>query len=234
MSVSTIQKLTIAVPVYNEEKRVEEAIKQLLSVSFPIETEILVVDDGSRDRTWQVLQALDLPGGVRCLRHDKNRGKGAALRTALHEAAGDVFVPFDADLEYDPRELPNLLVPLIEGKTDAVFGTRTFGAHTAFNFWYVVGNRFLCLFTNILFNCYISDLETCYKMVRTGILRSLRLRSNSFDIEAEVTARLLRAGYRPYEVPISYEARSREEGKKISWQDGLIALWTILRIRVGL
>lgn len=116
MSVSTIQKLTIAVPVYNEEKRVEEAIKQLLSVSFPIETEILVVDDGSRDRTWQVLQALDLPGGVRCLRHDKNRGKGAALRTALHEAAGDVFVPFDADLEYDPRELPNLLVPLIEAR----------------------------------------------------------------------------------------------------------------------
>lgn len=228
-----IHKLTIAVPVHNEVDRVEEALKQLLEVRFPVETEVLVIDDGSYDGTWELLNSLQLSENVRLLRQEKNRGKGAALRVALQEATGDVFVPFDADLEYDPRELPSLLIPLTEGKTEAVFGTRTFGAHTAYNFWYVVGNRLLCLVTNVLYNCYISDLETCFKMVRTEVLKELNLKSNSFDIEAEVTGKLLRAGYRPYEVPISYEARSREEGKKISLKDGFIAIWTVLRIRIS-
>lgn len=227
-----VQKLTVAVPVYNEVERVEQALKELMGVSFPIEVEVIVVDDGSSDGTWGRLQMLSLPGPLKLIRHEKNRGKGAALRTALAEASGDVFVPFDADLEYDPSDLPRLLVPLIEGKADAVFGTRTFGAHTAFSFWYVLGNKFLCLWTNILFNCYISDLETCYKMVRADVLRSLRLRCSSFDIEAEVTAKLLRAGIRPFEIAIAYAARSREEGKKISWRDGVIALFTVMRIRL--
>lgn len=231
-SSTPVQKLTIAVPAFNEAGRIQEALKELLDVSFPLETEILVVDDGSTDRTWQTLKSIGLPESVRLIRHERNQGKGAALRTALQAATGDAFVPFDADLEYDPSDLPRLLVPLVEGTTDVVFGTRTFGSHTAFNFWYVVGNKFLSLCANILFNSYISDLETCFKMVRTDVLRSLRLKGKSFDIEAEVTAKLLRDGYRPYEIPISYNARGREEGKKISWKDGVMALWTILRIRL--
>lgn len=228
-----VSKLTIAVPVYNERDRVQPALKELLSTQMPVDTEIIVVDDGSVDGTADLLGSLALPEQVRVIRHERNRGKGAALRTALEQATGDVFVPFDADLEYDPADLLGLLEPLIEGEADVVYGTRGFGSHTAFNFWYVVGNKFLNLWTNVLFNCYISDLETCYKMTRTEVLRSLDLRADGFDIEAEVTAKLLRAGHRPYEVPITYKARSREQGKKISWRDGVIALWTIAKIRFG-
>jgi glycosyltransferase involved in cell wall biosynthesis len=230
----TIQRLTIAVPVYNEAERVEPAIKQLLSTTFPVEIEVIVVDDGSRDGTWETLQSLAVPDSVRFVRHDRNRGKGAALRTALAEATGDAFVPFDADLEYDPNDLIACMRPMLDGETEVVYGTRAFGSHTSFNFWYVVGNKFLNLWANVLFNCYISDLETCFKLARTPILRGLALRANGFDIEAEITAKLLRAGYRPYEVPISYRARTRVEGKKINWRDGVIALWTIAKIRWGL
>jgi dolichol-phosphate hexosyltransferase len=145
-----------------------------------------------------------------------------------------VFVPFDADLEYSPTDLQQLLRPLIGGEADVVYGTRAFGSHTAYSFWYVVGNRMLNTYANVLFDCYISDLETCFKMVRTDILRSLDLRADGFDIEAEVTAKLLRAGQRPYEIPIQYKARSRLQGKKISWKDGVIALWVITKIRFGL
>lgn len=228
-----VKKLTIAVPVFNEGDRVEAALKELLGTSFPVDVEVIVVDDGSVDATWDVLTGLSLPETVRLVRHEKNRGKGAALRTALDEATGDVFVPFDADLEYDPKDLISVLQPFVDGEADVVFGTRAFGSHTSFNFWYVVGNKLLNLWANVLFNCYISDLETCYKMTRVDILRELGLRANGFDIEAEVTAKLLRAGHRPYEVPIRYKARSRAEGKKINWRDGVIALWTIVRIRFG-
>ena len=226
-----MQRLTIAVPVFNERERVERALKDLLSMPFPLDVEIVVVDDGSWDGTWDILNGLALPPSVTLVRHERNRGKGAALRTAIEHATGDVFVPFDADLEYDPADLIRMLQPLTAGEADVVFGTRAFGSHTAFNFWYVVGNKLLNLWVNVLFNCYISDLETCFKMVRTDILRSLDLRSNGFDIEAEIAAKLLRAGHRPYEVPIGYKARTREQGKKISWRDGLIAVWTIARIR---
>lgn len=225
--------LTVAVPVYNEQERVEPALKELLATTFPVELEIIVVDDGSQDGTWELLRGLSLPPQVKLIQHEKNRGKGAALRTALDAATGDVFVPFDADLEYQPEDLVKCLRPIYEGEADVVYGTRAFGSHTSFNFWYVVGNKFLNLFCNVVFNCYISDLETCYKMVRTPILRDLGLRSNGFDIEAETTGKLLRAGYRPYEVPIRYKARTRAEGKKINWRDGVIALWTLLRIRMG-
>jgi glycosyltransferase involved in cell wall biosynthesis len=224
-------KLTIAVPVYNERERVERALKELLSVDFPIETEIVVVDDGSSDGTAELVASLNVPAHVRLLRHPRNRGKGAALRTALDGATGDVFVPFDADLEYDPTDLPRLLAPFLHDDTDVVYGTRAFGSHTAFSFWYVLGNKMIVLWANILFNSYISDLETCYKMVRTDILRGLKLKSDSFAIEAEITSKLLGKGLRPLEMPISYRARSREQGKKIQWWDGVIALWTIARIR---
>jgi glycosyltransferase involved in cell wall biosynthesis len=227
----SVHKLTIAVPVYNERERVGPALKELLSTVFPVEVEILIVDDGSTDGTRDAIAALSLPDTVRLIVHPANKGKGAALRTAVAEATGDVFVPFDADLEYDPADLVRCLEPMIAGETDVVYGTRAFGSHTSFNFWYVVGNKLLNLWANVLFNCYISDLETCYKMVRTDILRGLGLRANGFDIEAETTAKLLRSGYRPFEVPIQYKARTREQGKKINSMDGLIALWTVVRIR---
>ena len=226
-----VDRLTIAVPVYNESERVGPALKELLSTSFPVEVEILIVDDGSVDGTADTIAALPLPDNVHLIKHEQNRGKGAALRTALEAATGDVFVPFDADLEYQASDLVKCLEPLIAGEADLVYGTRAFGSHTSFNFWYVMGNKFLNLWANILFNCYISDLETCYKMAKTPMLRSLGLKANGFDIEAEVTAKLLLAGHRPFEVPIGYKARSREQGKKISWKDGIIALWTIARIR---
>lgn len=228
----SVSKLTIAVPVYNERHRVERALKELLSVEFPVEVEVVVVDDGSSDGTSDIIRGLHLPPHVRLVEHRRNQGKGAALRTALDAASGDVFVPFDADLEYDPHDLPRLLEPLI-GDTDVsvVYGTRAFGSHTAFSFWYVLGNKMIVLWANILFNSYISDLETCYKMVRTDLLRSLKLGSNSFAIEAEITGKLLKRGHRPYEVPISYRARSREQGKKIQWWDGVIALWTTAKAR---
>jgi glycosyltransferase involved in cell wall biosynthesis len=228
-----VSKLSIAVPVYNERERVGRALKELLSTPLPVETEVIVVDDGSTDGTWEQLAQLPLPDQVRLIRHKQNRGKGAALRTALESATGDVFVPFDADLEYDPSDLAGCLVPLIRDDADVVFGTRAFGSHTAFSFWFVIGNKLLALWANVLFNCYISDLETCYKMVRTDVLRALDLRADDFDIEAEVTAKLLRAGHRPYEVPINYKARTREQGKKIQWQDGIRAVWVVARIRFG-
>jgi glycosyltransferase involved in cell wall biosynthesis len=227
----SVHRLTIAVPVYNERERVGPALKELLSTSFPVEVEIVVVDDGSSDGTADTIASIGLPDSVRLIRHEKNQGKGAALRTALAAATGDVFVPFDADLEYQAADLVRCLDPMIAGETELVYGTRAFGSHTSFNFWYVVGNKFLNLWANVLFNCYISDLETCYKMARTEVLRGLDLRANGFDIEAELTAKLLRAGYRPFEVPIGYKARSREQGKKISWMDGITALWTIAKIR---
>lgn len=226
-----VSKLTIAVPVYNERARVARALKELSSTPFPVETEIIIVDDGSIDGTWEELGQMMLPEQIRLLRHPQNKGKGAALRTALEAATGDVFVPFDADLEYDPGDLAKCLQPLIRDEADVVYGTRNFGSHTAFSYWYVLGNKFLNTWANVLFNCYISDLETCFKMIRTPILRTLDLRSDGFDIEAEVTAKLLRAGHRPYEVPISYKARTRAEGKKIAWQDGVIALWVIAKVR---
>jgi glycosyltransferase involved in cell wall biosynthesis len=230
----SVARLTIAVPVYNERERVQPALKELLGTSFPVPVEIIVVDDGSSDDTWDVLQSMGLPDTVRLMRHERNQGKGAALRTAIAAAKGDVFVPFDADLEYDPSDLVRVLRPLVEDEAEVVYGTRAFGSQTAFNFWYVMGNKFLTLWANLLFNCYISDLETCYKMARTDVLRSLDLRSNGFDIEPEVTAKLLRSGFRPFEVPISYKARSRAEGKKINWLDGVRALWVVLKIRLGL
>jgi glycosyltransferase involved in cell wall biosynthesis len=171
----SVHRLTIAVPVYNESERVGPALKELLSIGFPIEVEIIIVDDGSVDRTAETIAALPLPDNVHLIKHERNKGKGAALRTALAAATGDVFVPFDADLEYQASDLVRCLEPLIAGEAELVYGTRAFGSHTSFNFWYVMGNKFLNLWANVLFNCYISDLETCFKMAKTSILRGLDL-----------------------------------------------------------
>jgi glycosyltransferase involved in cell wall biosynthesis len=227
---ATPVKLSIVMPVFNEAARVAEAVKQVLDVDFPCEVELVVVDDGSSDATPAILSAFD-DARIRVIRHPRNRGKGAAVRTGANEARGESLVILDADLEYDPRDIPRLLEPVLAGRAEVVFGSRQFGSHTAFSFWYVLGNKLVTTFANVVFNCYISDLETCYKLMPSTLYRDLRVKSNGFGMEAEVTGKLLRRGIRPFEVPISYQARTRADGKKITWMDGVEALWIILRER---
>jgi dolichol-phosphate hexosyltransferase len=224
-------KLSIVMPVYNEERRVAESVKQVLDVDFGCDVELVVVDDGSVDATAGILDSFD-DRRMRVIRHSRNRGKGAAVRTGAVEARGEYVVIFDADLEYDPRDILRLLEPVLGGRTRVVFGSRQFGSHTAFSYWYVLGNKFVTTVANVLFNCYISDLETCYKLMPTALYRELAITSDGFGMEAEVTGKLLRRGIRPYEVPISYHARSRDEGKKITWVDGVEALWILFRERL--
>ena len=224
-------KLSILMPVYNEEARLADAVKQALDVQYPCEIELVVVDDGSTDRTGQILAGMDNTR-MRVIVHERNQGKGAAIMTAVNAAEGDYLVILDADLEYSPTDIPKLLQPVLEGRTTVVYGNRTFGSHSSFSFWYVMGNKAVTTAANMLFNCYLGDLETCFKLMPVELYRSLRIRSRGFGMEAEVTGKLLRNRYRPYEVPISYSARSREEGKKITWRDGVEALWILLRERL--
>jgi glycosyltransferase involved in cell wall biosynthesis len=224
-------KLSILMPVYNEQDHVAEALKQTLAVDYPCDIEVIVVDDGSRDGTAEVLRTIDDPR-VRVFTHPRNRGKGAAIRTGAHHAEGDYLVIMDADLEYDPQDLPKLLAPVMDGRARVVYGNRVFGAHTAYSFWYVMGNKAITTAANIFYNSYLGDLETCFKLMPVPLFRSLDIRSRGFGIEAEITAKLLRRKIKPYEVPISYRARSREEGKKITWKDGVEALWILGRERV--
>ncbi len=224
-------KLSILMPVYNEEARVADAVKQALNVDYPCEIELVVVDDGSRDATAEILGRVDDPR-IRVIVHERNQGKGAAIRTAVASATGDYMVIFDADLEYDAQDIPRLLQPVLDGHATVVYGNRTFGSHASFSFWYVMGNKAVTTAANILFNCYLGDLETCFKLMPVELYRSLQVRSRGFGMEAEVTGKLLRRQVRPFEVPISYRARSREEGKKITWRDGVEALWILTRERV--
>ncbi|GAB3655219.1 glycosyltransferase family 2 protein [Glycomyces tarimensis] len=224
--------LSILVPVFNEERLAAGTLKELLAVDFPCETEIVAVDDGSRDRSWEVLQTFEDEVRVKLIRHTRNRGKGAAIRTAAKKASGDYVVVFDADGEYEAGDLARLLAPVLDGKAEVVYGSRTFGSHSAYSFWYVMGNKGITLAANVLFNSYISDLETCYKLMPRELYLDLQVRSAGFGMEAELTAKLLKRGIRPFEVPISYTARSREEGKKITWTDGVHALWLLGRERV--
>jgi len=226
-------KLSILMPVYNERATLASAVKDVLNVNFPCEVELVVVDDGSTDGTRDLYPSLTDDPRVKLLLHGHNQGKGAAVRTAAMAATGDYVIMCDADLEYSPAEIPLLLAPVLAGQAEVVYGTRTFGSHNAYSYAYVLGNKGVTTFANVLFNCYISDLETCFKLLPARLYRQLDIRQTGFGMEAEVTGKLLRRGYRPYEVAISYSARSREAGKKLTWRDGAEALWILLRQRVA-
>ncbi|HYX89049.1 MAG TPA: glycosyltransferase family 2 protein [Gaiellaceae bacterium] len=225
--------LSLLMPVFNERATVEIAIERVLGAEVPVERlELVVVDDGSGDGTTELLAGQSWPDNVKLVRHDRNRGKGAAVRTALAHATGEFCIVMGADLEYDPESFGALLAPLLAGDAEAVYGVRGFEAHSAYSFWYVVGNKSVTLAANLLYNVWLKDLMTCQKMLRTDLFRRLPLRANGFVIEREITARLLRAGARIYEVPITYRARRREEGKKLTAADGLRVLATLARCRV--
>jgi len=232
MNEATGTRLSIVVPVFNEAATVARAIARIRAA--PFDKEIVVVDDGSTDGTRAVLNELRDEGLIDVLvLHDHNRGKGAAVRTGIRHVTGAITVVQDADMEYDPFELPRLMEPILDGRADAVFGSRFLGGpQRVLYFWHRVGNGALTLLSNMLTNINLSDMETCYKMVRTDLLRSLPLRASRFGIEPELTARLAQAGARIYEVPISYSGRTYEEGKKIGWKDGLSAIWHILRFNL--
>jgi glycosyltransferase involved in cell wall biosynthesis len=221
--------LTIVMPVYNEAPTVEQSIRRVRAV--PLNIELLCVDDGSTDGTGAVLQRLEREGLIHKLyQHPQNRGKGAAVVTGIRGSSGEVIVIQDADLEYDPFDLPRLLEPILDGRADAVYGSRfSGGPQRVLYFWHRVGNGLLTLLSNMSTNINLSDMETCYKMGRADLLKSLPLLSKRFGIEVELTARLAQAKARIYEVPISYSGRTYEEGKKIDWSDGVAAIWHILR-----
>ena len=223
-------KLSILMPVYNEVETVAVVVKRVLDVPYPCEVELVIVDDGSSDGTPEVLAELADPR-VSVHTHPVNRGKGAAIRTAAGRATGTHVVMCDADLEYDPEDLPALLRPVLDREAEVVYGTRSFSSHTAYSFWFVLGNKGVTLVANALFDSWISDLETCFKLMPAELYRSLDVRSAGFGMEAEITGKLLKRGIRPYEVPINYRARSREEGKKLTWRDGVEAVWILGRIR---
>jgi dolichol-phosphate hexosyltransferase len=223
-------KLSVLMPVYNEEATLQVAVDRVLAVDYPVELELVVVDDGSTDDTLAILRRQIDPRVV-VREHGTNRGKGAAVRTAAEAATGDYVIMCDADLEYAPEDIPSLLAAVLDGSAQVVYGTRTLGSHNAFSFWYVMGNKGVTLAANLLFNAYISDLETCFKLLPTALYRELDITSTGFGMEAELTAKLLRRGIRPFEVPISYRARTREEGKKLTWRDGVEALWILGRER---
>jgi len=217
-------KLSVLMPVYNEAATVHEAVERALAARLPIDFELIVVDDGSTDGTAEILA--DFADRVRLVRHPANRGKGAAVRTALAEAQGELSAILDADLEYEPDDLAGLLDPLLDGRANAAFGVRAFDGYTSHSFVFVLGNRFVTLAANVLFNAYIRDLMTGQKMMRTELFRSLALREDGFAIEAEIVARLLRRRERVYEIPVRYRARPTDEGKKLTWVDGLRVIRT--------
>lgn len=228
-----VASLSILMPVYNERATVEEAIDQVLFTEYPVDAvELVIVDDGSQDGTREILRARAEDPRVRIIERERNGGKGAAIRTAIEHATGDYAAIMDADLEYDPADLSKLLEPLLEGEVDVVFGVRGFDSHSAFSFWYVIGNKGVTMVANLLFNSWLADIMTCHKVMRTEVFRSLDLRSPGFDIEPEITGKLLAGGYQIYEVPVRYQARGRTEGKKLTAMDGLRVIRKLVECRV--
>jgi len=246
-------KLSILIPAYNEEATISEILARIRALDVVVETheahlaepiatgtdgtvrftkEIIVVDDGSSDGTRAILEEEAARGDVQVLFHATNRGKGAAVRTAIDHASGDILIIQDADLEYDPRDYSALLQPIVEGRADVVYGSRFLGGpRKAMLFWHAAGNKLLTFITNVFYDSTLSDMETCYKVFRSDVIKSIPLKSRRFEFEPEVTAKVLKRGHRIYEVPISYTGREYDEGKKITWRDGFSALWTLIKYR---
>lgn len=229
-------KLSIIIPVYNEAATLETVVNRVREVSLPegLERELVIIDDASTDGTLEVLETLaEQYPDIAILKHPTNRGKGAALRTGLTQASGDILLIQDADLEYEPREYPVLLAPILEGKADVVYGSRFIGggAHRVLYFWHSVGNQFITLLSNMFTNINLTDVEVCYKVFRQEVIESVSLKEDRFGFEIEVTAKVARGDWRIYEVPISYYGRPYSEGKKITWKDGFRALWCIVKYR---
>jgi glycosyltransferase involved in cell wall biosynthesis len=220
--------LSVVMPVYNERTTIDEIARRVLAV--PLRIELIVVDDGSTDGSGDLLEQLQRELGFKLVRQ-KNGGKGAALRRGFDEVTGDIVVIQDADLEYSPEEFPQLIELICQGKADVVYGSRFLGRHRAFMFAHYLGNKFVTLVTNILYNTMLTDMETCYKAMRTDVLRSMTLKSSGFGIEPELTAKIFKRGYRVYEIPITYAGRGYDEGKKITWVSGLVALWVLIKFR---
>lgn len=220
--------LSVVMPVYNERTTIEEIVRRVLAV--PLRIELIVVDDGSTDGTSEILDRLR--GELTfTLVHQKNGGKGAALRRGFDEVKGDIVVIQDADLEYSPEEYPQLIELICQGKADVVYGSRFLGRHRVFLFTHYAGNKLVTLVTNVLYNTMLTDMETCYKVMRVEVVRSMKLTSKGFGIEPEITAKIFKRGYRVYEVPITYAGRGYDQGKKITWRAGFNALWVLIKYR---
>jgi glycosyltransferase involved in cell wall biosynthesis len=224
------RKLSVIVPVFDERNTVVEIVRRMRAVELPVDLEIVIVDDGSTDGTGDVLRQL-ADSTVRVVLHEHNKGKGAAIRTGLEKVTGDLVLIQDADLEYDPEDWPKLLAPVLRGKAQVVYGSRFTGERRNMLFLHWIGNRFLSLTTNVLYNTTLSDMETCYKLFDRSVIDGITIRASRFEFEPEITAKILRRGIRIYEVPISYTGREFDEGKKITWRDGFIALWTLVKYR---
>jgi len=224
-------KLSIVMPVYNEKDTIEEIIRRIRAT--PFEKEIIIVDDFSTDGTRELLQGMENEPDTRVFYHERNMGKGAALRTGFGQVTGDIVIVQDADLEYDPGEYHNLIKPILEDKADVVYGSRFMGGpRRVLYFWHTVGNRILTIFSNMMTNLNLTDMETCYKVFRREIIERITIKSNRFGVEPEITAKIAKLGARVYEIPISYHGRKYSEGKKIGWKDGINALYSIIRFRL--
>jgi glycosyltransferase involved in cell wall biosynthesis len=223
--------VSFIVPAYDEAASLDEVLQRVYSL--PLRAEVIAVDDGSTDATPEILDRFAESNGLIAIRHDRNRGKGAAVRTGIARSTGEVVLIQDADMEYDPHEVPELIRPIVDGYADVVYGSRLTGGRPqrAYMFWHLVGNRLLALLTNLLWNTTLSDMETGYKAFRGEIVRSFELSEDDFRIEPEITANVLHRRLRLYQLPIAYYGRAYDEGKKISWRDGPPAVWTLLRLR---
>jgi glycosyltransferase involved in cell wall biosynthesis len=222
-------ELSVLIPVYNERETIEEIVRRVQAQ--PFDKEIIIVDDGSTDGTRDLLREVAWAPNVRILYHEKNMGKGAGIRTAVAAASKDIIIIQDADLEYNPNDFAIVLKPILDGVADVVYGSRFLGTHRAFMLHHYIGNKLLTLTTNVLYNNILTDMETGYKAFRAPVLKGVRIRSNRFDFEPEITAKVLKQGFRIYEVPIYYAGRDYAEGKKITWRDGFAAMWALIRFR---